>query len=204
MPKSIPLFESMPDYMAKLSLSGARFVEGNDGSGSAASGSGASGDEGKPEGQGKPADGSESGNDGGDFKSKESKDAVMADLTQERNERKRLQGEVTERDTQISTLTETVSTHEATIAERDQTIADRDTEISVLNLAMVHGLSAKDDLDLIRDASKENRATLAERLAKSNSKSSVVRKSGGGSADDHKGGGSISEHRRQIAERNKK
>lgn len=204
----VPSFEQLPYYMSVMGMQGARFFEGNDGAGAGGTDPGKTPegtkpgeDKGKqPEGE-KPAEG-KPGED--DFKSKESKDAVMADLFQEREDRKKFQAEVATLTTQAETLSTTIATHESTISERDATIAARETEISVLNLALQHGISEKSDLELLReipDASK--RESLAARLARAAGRSAPVPQSGTGSGEDLKGG-SIAERRREIKARKNK
>lgn len=202
MPKSVmPIFEPKPYYMTAIGMQGARFIEGNDGAG---------GGEGKPEA--KPADKTEGGEgeqgkpkDGGDgFKSPESKDAVLADLQKERDQRKVFQGQVAERDTQVQTLTESLTEKTNAVTERDATITAKDSELAVLRLAVKNGLSEQADIDLLSAVTDEaKRTALAERLAKQAGGSGVVRKSGTSSGEGITGG-SIAEHRRQIAERKQK
>jgi len=201
MPKSAtPIFEPKPYYMTAIGMQGARFIEG----GAVGGGSGKPGDEPKPNegssGAEKPEPPKPSEPE---FKSPESKDAAMADLLKEREDRKRFQKEVTERDKQIGTLTESLTAKTNEVVERDATIAEKDAEIAVLKLATGHGIIEDEDIELltsITDVAK--REALAKRLATNNG-TGVVRKSGTGS-NASTTGGSIAEHRRQIAERKQK
>lgn len=198
MPKSVmPIFEPKPYYMTAIGMQGARFIEGNDGAG------GGDKPDAKPEGEGEDEQGKPK--DGGDgFKSPESKDAVLADLQKERDQRKTLQGQVAERDTQVQTLTESLTEKTNAVVERDATITAKDSELAVLRLAVKNGLSEQADIDLLAAVTDDaKRVALAERLAKQAGGSGVVRKSGTGSGETITGG-SIAEHRRQIAERKQK
>lgn len=135
------------------------------------------------------------------FKSPESKDAVLADLLRERDQRKTLQNDVAERDTQVQTLTDSLTDRTTAVAERDAQLVAKDAELSVLRLALSKGLSDQADIDLLAAVTDEaKRNALAERLAKQAGGNGVVHKSGTGSGEKPIGG-SISEHRRQIAER---
>lgn len=198
MPKTVaPFYEPVPDYMRKLLLMGARFVEGNTNEG----GDGGDGEQPPAGSNDDGADKDDAGKSKDDFKSKESKDAVLADLTKERADRKQAQADVAERDTQIQTLTESVAEKDTAITERDTQLAEKESEIAVLRLALTSGLHSQDDLDLLAAVTdEEKRKALADRLAK---QSGVVRKSGTGD-DDSNTGGSIAEYRRQIAERKQK
>lgn len=208
MPKTVmPSFEPMPYYMSLVGMQGARFVEGNDGSGTPGTpgtpGGTGEGDAGKSGGAGGDA-GKPNGDDLDGFKSKESKDAVLADLTKEREDRKKYQAEAETANGQVTDLTAQVTAHEATIVERDNTIAAKDSEISVLKLAVENGVSGERNLNLLRAVTDESaRADLAKVLS---SKSSPVPPSGTGGAGNGgaASGGSIAERRREIRERKTK
>lgn len=182
----MPFYEPLPYYMSAIGMRGARFVEGNDGSGAGAEGDNKPDSDAKPDADSKPAEDLKP--DSG-FKSDESKATVLADLKKERDDRKRFQGEVTERDTQIGTLTESLTEKTNAVTERDATITSKDSEIAVLKLAVTHGISDADDLELLGSVADEaKRAILAERLGKQASGNGVVRKSGTGNGNDGAGG----------------
>lgn len=193
MPKSVmPIFEPLPYYMSAIGMRGARFIEG------------------VPEPVAPtpvvepvvtpvapepkaPVD---------DFKSPESKDAVLADLQKERDQRKVFQGQVTERDTQLQTLTESLTEKATAITERDAQIVAKDSELAVLRLAMSSGLSEQSDIDLLAAVTDEaKRAALAERLSKAAGGNGVVSKSGTGSYTAT--AGSVSAGREEYRNRKK-
>jgi len=203
MPKLVaPIFEAKPYYMTVMGMQGARFLEGNDGTGGDGEKPGGK-VESKPGGEGSDGDGKPA--DSGDgFKSPESKDAVLADLHKEREKRKTFEGQVTELDTQVQTLTDSLTEKTNAVVEREATIAAKDSELAVLRLALKNGLSEQSDIDLLSAVTDEaKRAALAERLAKQAAGNGVVRKSGTGSTEGETSG-SIAERRRQIAERKQK
>lgn len=202
MPKSVmPFFEPLPYYMSAIGMQGARFIDGNDGSGAGAVGGEKPADDAKPDADIKP---DEDKKPDTDFKSDESKATVLADLKKERDDRKRFQGEVTERDTQISTLTESLTEKTNAVTEREATITAKDSEIAVLKLALTHGISDADDLELLGSvADADKRATLAERLGKQAGGSGVVRKSGTGNDGGVGAGGSVAAGKDLYASRKK-
>ena len=207
MPNSfMPTFEPMPYYMTAMGMQGARFLEGNDGSGNADDGAGdaddgagnaddgAAGDGAAGDGEGKTPANKPEGKEGAadEFKSPESKSATLADLAKERADRKQAQSE-------NDTLTTSVAERDTTISAHVATIATRESEISVLKLALAEGITEESDLDLLREITDDaKRRNLAKRLA--NKGDGVVYKSGTGNGSST-GGGSIAERRREIAAR---
>lgn len=197
MPNSfMPTFEPMPYYMTAMGMQGARFLEGNDGSGAATASDGAgNADDGAAgDGEGKTPANKPEGKEGAadEFKSPESKSATLADLAKERADRKQAQSE-------NDTLTTSVAERDTTISAHVATIATRESEISVLKLALAEGITEESDLDLLREITDDaKRSNLAKRLA--NKGDGVVYKSGTGNGSST-GGGSIAERRREIAAR---
>lgn len=197
MPNSfMPIFEPMPYYMTAMGMQGARFLEGNDGSGAATASDGAgNADDGAAgDGEGKTPANKPGGKEGAadEFKSPESKSATLADLAKERADRKQAQSE-------NDTLTTSVAERDTTISAHVATIATRESEISVLKLALAEGITEESDLDLLREITDDaKRSNLAKRLA--NKGDGVVYKSGTGNGSST-GGGSIAERRREIAAR---
>lgn len=197
MPNSfMPTFEPMPYYMTAMGMQGARFLEGNDGSGAATASDGAgNADDGAVgDGEGKTPANKPEGKEGAadEFKSPESKSATLADLAKERADRKQAQSE-------NDTLTTSVAERDTTISAHVATIATRESEISVLKLALAEGITEESDLDLLREITDDaKRSNLAKRLA--NKGDGVVHKSGTGNGSST-GGGSIAERRREIAAR---
>lgn len=180
----MPTYEPLPYYMSAMGMQGARFLEGNDGTGSDDSdksnesddatdlkeSEGQAPDEDKSkesgdkdsEGKGEDASGEDADADKSDdeFKSGESKKAVLADLRKARDERNTLR-------TENETLTESVSERDAVIATKDAEIASLKAEAQVSTLAATHGIVDEADVELLASISDEEKRTkLAERLAK--------------------------------------
>ena len=182
MPRSVmPFFEEKPYYMSVMGMQGARFIEGNDGTGSGDSGE--SNSSGESEGS-KDSDNSKDENDesnnsadedstGGDegegesnsdksdedFKSEESKKAVLADLRKARDERKAARDEV-------DVLIASVAERDATIVAKDAEIESLKAEAQVSALAATHGIVDEADVELLASITdSEKRTKLAERLA---------------------------------------
>lgn len=204
-----PLYEPVPDYMRKLLLLGARFVTGNTGEGS----EGSTGTAGETPAGSEPASEEstteeatteveaeeEAEEDSDDFKSEESKEAVLADLKKERDRRKKLQAD---HEAQVEDLNSTISENETTVAEREAQLAQKDAEIHVLKLAITHGISNETDLKLLTAVEdKEARDSLAERLGKAADKNFIISESGTGNGDV---GGTVAAGRDLYNERRKK
>lgn len=162
MPKSVmPFYEPKPYYMTAMGMAGARFIEGVP-------------DPVVPivvEPVIVPAPVVEPPKkDDDDFKSPESKAAVLADLQKERDQRKLYQGQATERETQVQTLTESLAESATAVTERDAQLAAKDAEIAVLKLTNAHGITDAEDIALLTSiADTEKREALAKRLAVNNS-----------------------------------
>lgn len=204
-----PFYEPVPDYMRKLLLLGARFIEGNTGEGSAGStdSDGEKPDdeeqttEPKTEDEESKTEDEESDDEESDdeFKSEESKEAVLADLKKERDRRKKLQAD---HESKVEELTASITEQETAVAERDTTIAQKDAQIHVLQLAITHGIKTEVDLDLLADvADKDKREKLAERLSKAADKNYIISASGTGGGDV---GGTVTAGRDLYNERRKK
>lgn len=162
MPKSVmPFYEPKPYYMAAMGMQGARFIEG------------------VPDPVVPPVVEpvvvpdpviEPAKKDDDDFKSPESKAAVLADLQKERDQRKLFQGQATERETQVQTLTESLAESATAVTERDAQLAAKDAEIAVLKLTNAHGITDEEDIALLTEISDTaKREALAKRLAVNNS-----------------------------------
>lgn len=197
---SMPVFEEVPYYMSVMGMRGARFIEGNDGSGGDGSGEGSNdeapiegepNEEGKPEGNEKPVEGEPDGdaNDKSDddksdddksdddFKSDESKKSLLADLRKARDDRKSLR-------TENEALNESIAERDATITAKDAELAAKNTQIEVLKLAATHHIEDESDIDLLASVTDaDKRSNLAQRLA-TDARNRVSRRvgTGGGGA----------------------
>lgn len=188
---AMPIFEEKPYYMSVMGMQGARFLEGNDGSGEDGSGEGSNddapnegepNDEGKPEGNEKPGEGEPDGdaNDKSDddksdddFKSDESKKSLLADLRKARDDRNSLR-------TENEALTESVAERDATITAKDAELAAKDSLIEVLKLAASHHIEDESDIDLLASVTDaDKRSNLAQRLA-TDARNRVSRRVGAG------------------------
>ncbi|ALG28076.1 hypothetical protein AOZ07_03050 [Glutamicibacter halophytocola] len=178
--------------MSVMGMRGARFIEGNDGSGADgkpggedsgegsnndASNEGEPRDEGKPEGGEKPEDGKPEGDEGekpeDDFKSDESKKSLLADLRKARDDRNSLR-------TENEALTESITERDATIATKDAELAAKDSQIEVLKLAAAHHIEDESDIELLTSVTDaDKRSNLAKRLA-TDARNRVNRRVGAG------------------------
>lgn len=189
--------------MSAMGMMGARFFEGNDGSGNDGKPGGEdSGDgskteapnegkpdgEGKPAGDGKPADGEPTGDEGNG--ESELGPAGKRALDTERTARKKAEQTLADRDatiaakdTEIEKLTKDFKASESA----------KDAEISVLKLALETGLREKDDLALLASVSDAGqREALAKRLSAKAPASSPVTPSGTSDGDGpNPSGGSV-------------
>lgn len=174
---SMPVFEEVPYYMSVMGMRGARFIEGNDGSGGDGSGEGSNDEapiEGEPNGDGKPEgneksvegepdgdanDKSDDDKSDDDFKSDGSKQSLLADLRKARDDRKSLR-------TENEALNESIAERDATITAKDAELAAKNTQIEVLKLAATHHIEDESDIDLLASVTDaDKRSSLAQRLA---------------------------------------
>lgn len=200
-----PLFEAMPYYMTAMGMQGARFLEGNDGTG--AGGTPPAGTGTPPEGTGTPPEGTPAGGnpaDGDGEGEGELGEAGKRALEAERNARKQADKDKAEVEATAATAaTESaaeIATLTGTVAEREATISARDARISVLELALAHGVTEKDDLDLLASVTDaDKRASLAQRLSGKALQSAPVPKSGTRDDDLNPSGGSLAAGREMFA-----
>lgn len=198
-----PTFEEVPSYMSAIGMRGARFLEGNDGSGSAGVGDSSTADETDSQddsgdsdatdnadgadGASSSGDSADESNDSGgdsegdkpddDFKSDASKKALLADLRKARDDRNSLR-------TENEALNESIAERDATITAKDAELTAKDAQIEVLKLAASHHIEDESDIELLASVTdSEKRSNLAKRLA-TDARNRVNRRvgSGGGGA----------------------
>lgn len=197
MPKfTTPSYEPLPYYMSAIGMQGARFLEGNYGSGAG------------PDGGIGTAGAAEDGEGAPDEKLGEpGKRALEAERTARKNaekELKKLQDAETAREREQMGEAERLK---AELADERAKSAKLEVETAVRGLLIDHKLEASDGPLLSAVADPAQRELLAKRLAKApgkpdgehDSKEKPGSKSGTGG--DTSGAGSIAEYRREIAEK---
>lgn len=212
--RGIPFFEEKPYYMTAMGMLGARFVEGNDGTGGEGEKPSAegkpTGDEGKPaEEGGKPTDdegklaaGKADGDGDGD---EELGEGGKRALESERTARKQAEKDVAERDATITAKNAEIEELTKKATGSDATLAAKDAEISVLKLALETGLRNEDDLALLASVSDEaKRKALAERLSEKGPTSSPVNESGTSDDEDRNPSGGSVAAGREMFQKSKK
>ena len=193
MPKPVmPFFEPLPYYMSAMGMAGARFIEGNDGSGGEGSGKPGGSNDATDGDAGAGADtGTEGGNEGdkpaGDDELGEGgKKALAAERTRANNAEKQAKDAIelaATKDTEIQSLTQQVT-------EKDTAIAGKDLEIAKLN-ALLDFPVKKELRGLIQGTDEASFRASAELLFKNTSGTGVVHKSGTTGDDPNPSGGSI-------------
>lgn len=200
MPKfTAPLYEPLPYYMSAIGMQGARFLEGNDGSGAGPDGAAGG------EGSAGTAEGAEGTPD--EKLGEPGKRALEAERTARKNaekELKKLQDAETAREREQMGEAERLK---AALADERAKTAKLEVETAVRGLLIDHKLEASDGPLLSAVADPAQRELLAKRLAKApgkpdgehDSKEKPGSKSGTGG--ETSGAGSIAEYRREIAEK---
>lgn len=193
MPKfTVPFYEPLPYYMSAIGMQGARFIEGNDGSGVGA------GDEGKS-GSGEPNEDEELREPG--------KRALEAERTARKEAEKKLnklQEAETAREREQMTETERLKSELEEERKKNATLA---TETAVRGLLLDHKLDASDGELLTAVSDPVQRKALAKRLAvavpSGDEGKETKRKPGSlsGTGGSSSGTGSIAEYRREISEK---
>lgn len=165
-------YEPMPLYMQHLSMMGARFIAGN-------TNEGAQSEEPQP-GKGEtpepvpPENPEPNTPEPDDFKSEESKQAVLADLAKEREQRKAKQAEIdkfkqAEAEAEKAKLSDIERAQ--TEAKEAQANAEKyQAELLKMRIAGTHGVTDQEDIELFLTGTDEATLTRqAERLAQRNS-----------------------------------
>lgn len=152
--------------------------------------------------------GSEDGKSDDDFKNEFTKANALADLTKERDERKKLQSELTALKEGLGQAlglkADDKDKDSDVLATVQQQLAAMQHESAVLRLANEHRITDKDDLEILGTAKdQDSMKKLAERLApsenedddKKGKRPKADRTQGGGSDGDNKGtaGGSVAQ-----------
>jgi len=160
-----PRFEPLPYYMSAMGMQGARFLEGDTSGGVTDPAPVDPPADPAPTPPAAPAPPAED-------PKPEPKDDELGDngkkaLESERNGRKQAEKDLAAERAVVTAKDAEIMSLNTAVYERDQTIAAKDSEIAVLTLAVAHGLSDADDMDLLRSVTDDaKRASLAERLAK--------------------------------------
>ena len=185
-----PTFEEVPSYMAVMGMRGARFLEGNDGSGSAGAGDSSAADEADSQNDSGDSDATDNADNANtsDDSTGESTDGSAGDSDDSEGEsegdkpdddfksdasKKSLLADLRKaRDdrnllrTENETLTESIAERDATITAKDAELTAKDTQIEVLKLAASHHIEDESDIELLGSiADSEKRSNLAKRLA---------------------------------------
>lgn len=191
MPKSFasPLWSPVPFYMSAMGMQGARFIEGDTSAGVPdPAPADATHDEGDKAGE--VSQGGEHKPSEDDFKSDESKKAVLADLAKEREQRRTLSDEVLK----VKNENETLSSQ---ITERDNALAAANLEIA--RLKALNEFPVPTELQsLVTGNDAESLRKSAELLSKHTKGNGVVHKSGTSGGDPNPSGGSIAAGREMF------